>query len=651
MAPRKWTTSEQEVWLEPWYQKFAEKQSDKSRNHKNFFADLYEKWFEEFPEPRPNHITKLGPLTLEEHNDATDIRKAKLHTRFKNNFSGSKVGRQAKANANDIFDAVVRKITECEKPTRMLQEHKAYSKLYYADHVQKSIQETLKVAQATQSLTNGQRVALVKKETAALYAGESEDIKAKVKEYIHAQKEERGKEKAEPWSDEDQQQHVLLKNLTKLATVANQFLKGLADATGLSFSLLIGGPSVELGGMIDVWSFHVGMTKLGNNFSQAYPKFESEIVGPFQDYLYRVYRKCYFLSDTLDKKAYCFANSGGCSTQRPEDGGSKQLQFVVGRQLESTVISCVRYDGQLSNRDTSLSGTFRLPDLSEFPSSSNGPDLSEFLPSSNGPGSPTPFSSHNVLSGDNQQDWPLSDDLNDFLETLAQNLPMSAVDHLMSHVPPSLEAPFIPAVLAAAETLCNPLPAAETLCHPLPPVSPRSVHGVSISTPEPFDGVPSADSLPSGFTHPTAHLPGNAEEPNSDRPDAHPASSVEEDPTEDLCPSSIPTCTPPSADSCSPSIPTCTSSSADSCPPSIPSHTSPLANIANEAQENEVQTEAQADEGNDSGGPRRTRRAHIPSTHNTISNSIGNSLNLASKCSHGTDSSTRVGQQTKRPRV
>jgi hypothetical protein len=92
----------------------------------------------------------------------------------------------------------------------MLQEQEAYSKLYYADRVQKSIQETLKVAQETQSLTNGQRVALVKKETTALYAGESEEIKAKVKEYIHAQKEERGKEKAEPWSEEDQQRCVLL---------------------------------------------------------------------------------------------------------------------------------------------------------------------------------------------------------------------------------------------------------------------------------------------------------------------------------------------------------------------------------------------------------------------------------------------------------
>ncbi|KAG1737599.1 hypothetical protein EDD22DRAFT_852173 [Suillus occidentalis] len=255
MAPCKWTTSKQEVWLELWYQKFAEKQSDKSRNHKNFFADLYEKWFEEFPEPRPDHASDLGPITLEEHNNAINIRKAislveiKLHTRFKNNFSGLKVGRQAKANANDVFDAVVCKITECKKPMQMLQEKEAYSKLYYADRVQKSIQETLKVAQATQSPTNGQRVALVKKETAALYAGESEEVKAKVKEYIHVQKEERGKEKAEPWSDKDQQ------------------------------CLLIGGPSIELGGMIDVWSRFTHPTahlpgnaeELNSNRSNALP--------------------------------------------------------------------------------------------------------------------------------------------------------------------------------------------------------------------------------------------------------------------------------------------------------------------------------------------------------------------------------------------
>lgn len=45
----------------------------------------------------------------------------------------------------------------------------------------------------------------------------------------------------------------LHRNLEKLAAMVNKFLKGLADATGFSFSLLAGGPSPELGGLIDVY--------------------------------------------------------------------------------------------------------------------------------------------------------------------------------------------------------------------------------------------------------------------------------------------------------------------------------------------------------------------------------------------------------------
>ena len=66
MAPPKWTTAEQEAWLQPWYEKYLERQSDKSKNYKNFFADLNEQWFDAFPEPRPCDITAFGPLTKEE---------------------------------------------------------------------------------------------------------------------------------------------------------------------------------------------------------------------------------------------------------------------------------------------------------------------------------------------------------------------------------------------------------------------------------------------------------------------------------------------------------------------------------------------------------------------------------------------------------
>ncbi|KAG1881534.1 hypothetical protein C8R48DRAFT_766554 [Suillus tomentosus] len=258
MAPPKWTTKEQEEWLQPWYEKYSGKQGKKCRNFNNFFADLNEQWFDVFTEPCPNNCTTVGPLTKEEWDEAIDARKNKLYTRFKNTFGGSRAGRQAKAKATDAFDAVNMRLT---------------------------LNSTMPTASNKQQpLTNGRHVALLKKETATLYAGESEEVKSKVKEYIVAQKNQRMQNQPETWSVEDQK-----RNLTKLAAVANQFLEGLADTTGLAFSLLVGGPSAELGGLIDVWSFHVGQTTLGNDFSQAYPDFESRIVAPFRDYLYRVY--------------------------------------------------------------------------------------------------------------------------------------------------------------------------------------------------------------------------------------------------------------------------------------------------------------------------------------------------------------------------
>lgn len=77
MAPPKWTSVEQEAWLQPWYEKFKAKQSEKNKNYKNFFADLSEQWFEEFLEPRPGHIMQVGPLTSMEEAEMGVVRDAR----------------------------------------------------------------------------------------------------------------------------------------------------------------------------------------------------------------------------------------------------------------------------------------------------------------------------------------------------------------------------------------------------------------------------------------------------------------------------------------------------------------------------------------------------------------------------------------------
>jgi hypothetical protein len=111
-----------------------------------------------------------------------------------------KAGRKVRAHAMDIIDAVVCKITE--KQMCRLQEQEAYSKLYYSDCIKPTVQE--KLTAATKKLTNGEHVMLVKKETTALYANETPEMKARVKEFLEEQKQQKVLEKEEgPWGKSD----------------------------------------------------------------------------------------------------------------------------------------------------------------------------------------------------------------------------------------------------------------------------------------------------------------------------------------------------------------------------------------------------------------------------------------------------------------
>ncbi|KAG1803229.1 uncharacterized protein BJ212DRAFT_1487094 [Suillus subaureus] len=195
-----------------------------------------------------------------------------------------KTGQQVKAEAVNIFNAVLTSVTKCEKLMCSLQEVEAYSKLYYQRHVKSMVDNELKaeaevLQTKNEALTNGMHVAIVNKETGNLYEAETDKVKAEVWRYIEDAKMHRDNEKEVMWSKDDYGR--------KLAAMVNKFLMGLADATGFSFSLLVGGPSPELCGLIDVYSFHICKMKYGNDFSKAYLEFESTIMSPFRDYLHQ----------------------------------------------------------------------------------------------------------------------------------------------------------------------------------------------------------------------------------------------------------------------------------------------------------------------------------------------------------------------------
>lgn len=74
-----------------------------------------------------------------------------------------------------------------------------------------------------------------------------------------------------------------------------KFFTELSEASGWSFSLLMGGPSPEAGGNIISVAHHTGTVPLGNDFGSAFCGFQADIVGPYQTFLRQVYRKLLIL--------------------------------------------------------------------------------------------------------------------------------------------------------------------------------------------------------------------------------------------------------------------------------------------------------------------------------------------------------------------
>ncbi|KAG1894368.1 uncharacterized protein F5891DRAFT_1195351 [Suillus fuscotomentosus] len=84
--------------------------------------------------------------------------------------------------------------------------------------------------------------------------------------------------------------------ITKIATILTQFFKELHEMTDWVFTVLMGGPYPSMGGILDISSFHVGTTKMGNRFSQAYPHFSENIMIPYTQFVERIFSEAAVLS-------------------------------------------------------------------------------------------------------------------------------------------------------------------------------------------------------------------------------------------------------------------------------------------------------------------------------------------------------------------
>ncbi|KAG1738465.1 hypothetical protein EDB19DRAFT_1909213 [Suillus lakei] len=568
MAPRKWTSPEQDEWLAPWYDKYRAKQTEKNKNWPNFFADLNKTWFIAYPEQRLASLPPVGPLTQDE---MLVMHKACDENRFKNSLGTTKAGQQAKADATDVFKVILRSVAESEKPTRSLQEAEAYSKLYYHTRIKATADEVLKaeaeLLQAeNKTLTNGKRIAIVKQHTASLYSGETDEVKAEVQRYIENQKTRTQKDnEAGTWSEDD-----YARNIEKLAAIANKFLKGLAEATGFTFSLLAGGPSPESSSSIDIYRH------FGNDFSKAYPEFETGIMSPFRDHLYRVY------SDLVDSRA-CLGSPTSLNKGPTLLNESPVLllnEIEIGRGLED--VSQRRLD---ISSDGNHSALCRMKDADK-----PGQTFSNTSSSTSGPDTHLLFDSAQQNSLDFSEnltgDWNLDNTFWTNLATKVAAFEVSGGDNqTLLHLPPyphaestsspTPQSPDVPALLPHIP---------HTICHTSPATSSHMV--------------PASPEVPVQAAQFLHH-------------DSQPASPMEPQ----LQPSPPPISTVPGLPSNTPVIAKTTMQ--------------PLPHQSNAPSTSGVEP---SPDGNEHCHRRRTGRVSIPSKHNVTANSIGkNALTVSRK--------------------
>ncbi|KAH7905402.1 hypothetical protein BJ138DRAFT_1230021 [Hygrophoropsis aurantiaca] len=304
MAPKAWMSPERAQFLEDhhWNEKYRDCQGKK--DYSQFWPPLFEAWFAEYPERQnifpliPSNIP-LDDAQKESVSKAVEMRKQQLINSFRNRFGSSKDTRKAKNTAGvDVVIKSMVAIAPKPKGARVLNEEQAYSKLFYKDRIQQSVVE--KFEELPSDLTRGQKLDIVKAVTKAKFEEEDEETKARVTDFIGQLKRQKAEELAKAVEAGETGEADYERAIENLPAVLSKFLDELARVTGWAFTVLMGGPNPSLGGQIDINSFHVGKTELGNLFNRSYPDFETRIMKPYSEFLERVYSADVFERGTND---------------------------------------------------------------------------------------------------------------------------------------------------------------------------------------------------------------------------------------------------------------------------------------------------------------------------------------------------------------
>ncbi|KAG1887286.1 hypothetical protein F4604DRAFT_1917093 [Suillus subluteus] len=396
MAPPKWATVEEETFLQAHSARYQICQA--KRNYTRFWEPVFEEWFGKFPEQL--RVYKDIPLDVELTDEqktvvgkAVENRRQQIMNKFKNDMGSSKVNCRNKNRNNRMMTAdvttaststtvtskksMVAQMMSNTRPVRGPQVTEAFSKLFFDDMIKPTLDlafETAKAeaeAKAAAEKTEVKipsKLSVIRKHTTLLYNSASDDVKQQVAEFIEEAKQKKKKELQEAKGAGVVDHQVLPGALT-------EFFNELQRLTGYVVTVLMGGPTPAMGGQIDIQSFHVGATEVGNQFDQAYPEFNSGIMRPWKEFVKRVFHKSDLRAVAAVKEEGSIWGASRHSTLEPE-----LLKDVDSANDVSEMVTDIDGAFEKFPRDISMVSSALFPHESEPLRSSSSQSPSSTMP-------------------------------------------------------------------------------------------------------------------------------------------------------------------------------------------------------------------------------------------------------------------------------
>ncbi|KAG2109146.1 hypothetical protein DEU56DRAFT_762468 [Suillus clintonianus] len=278
MAPRTWLTQEELAFIATFEDDYLECQ--KKGNYTTFWQPFFEQWEERWPA----RASLFPGIPMDQVLTA-----AQLEENEKFKAALQKPGRKAAAAGNSAVHKLLSNIVK--GPTagrkRPLKESEVYAKKYYTTRVQASVKDELKAIKEQPDVPDPKKTNLrvIRKHVDRCWENESVEVKEEISQLTREMREA-AREAAKGRKSSEVTNDLIIPRLTEILST---FFGELHEATGWTFSVLLGGPDPSNGGAIDVSSLHVGSTKLGNRFNHAFSKFNDNVMLPYYEFVSHVF--------------------------------------------------------------------------------------------------------------------------------------------------------------------------------------------------------------------------------------------------------------------------------------------------------------------------------------------------------------------------